>query len=246
MSQKYRIAMGNRALQTNNPTIDKWANVFEDNEHELDREIMQIAIGFPIVEKMMRVKGMGLLFAAQLFCEVSIEECDTVSKLWRFAGLGLYDYWQNSDGKIVSPRSGYKWVNGEKVYTIVEPEPSWSLVKVRDRKMYEWTVPYNITLRSLMYNIGTSFLRANSPYRTVYDTAKVEYLNREWSNGHASMAAMRKMNKLFLAHLWSIWRESEGLPITQKNKFDSKKDKSFFGWEEPKNSRKRLTIVKRK
>jgi hypothetical protein len=29
------------------------------------------------------------------------------------------------------------------------------------------------------------------------------------------MTALRKMQKLFLAHLWLVWREGIGLPVTR-------------------------------
>ncbi len=35
------------------------------------------------------------------------------------------------------------------------------------------------------------------------------------ASGHVHMQAMRKMIKLFLSHLWLVWREAEGLPITE-------------------------------
>ena len=33
--------------------------------------------------------------------------------------------------------------------------------------------------------------------------------------GHIDKRAKRKMIKLFTAHLWTIWRKAEGLPITK-------------------------------
>lgn len=74
---------------------------------------------------------------------------------------------------------------------------------------------YNKRLKNACWLIGTSFLRANSPYRKVYDDAREIYAESrpEWSNGRQHSAAMRKMVKRFLAHLWQVWRALEGLPV---------------------------------
>lgn len=85
----------------------------------------------------------------------------------------------------------------------------------RDRPRKGEKLIYNAALKRTCYLVGTSFMRANSPYRKVYDEAKEFYLaEREWTKGHCDMAARRKMVKIFLSHLWVVWRDLEGLPLT--------------------------------
>lgn len=74
---------------------------------------------------------------------------------------------------------------------------------------------YNTRLKTILYNLAESFLRSNSPYRKVYDDARAYYdANRpDWTKMHKHIASMRKMIKVFLAHLWERWRIMEGLPI---------------------------------
>ncbi len=76
---------------------------------------------------------------------------------------------------------------------------------------------YNKRLKTACYLVGTSFLRSNSPYRRIYDSAREEYASKhpDWTPAHQHNAAMRKMIKVWLAHLWQVWREMEGLPVTQ-------------------------------
>jgi hypothetical protein len=76
---------------------------------------------------------------------------------------------------------------------------------------------YNARLKTACYLVGSSFLKSNSPYRRIYDDAKEYYqANRpDWTKAHVHNAAMRKMIKIWLAHLWQVWREMEGLPVTQ-------------------------------
>ncbi len=74
---------------------------------------------------------------------------------------------------------------------------------------------YNVALKTACYRLATSLMRTGSPYREIYDEAKLEYLNRGWTKSHAHAASIRKMIKIFLQHLWISWRTLEGLPISQ-------------------------------
>jgi len=84
----------------------------------------------------------------------------------------------------------------------------------RERPVKGEKLHYNVRLKSACYLIGSSFLRSNSPYRRVYDSARDYYqANRpEWTKAHQHQAAMRKMIKTWLSHLWLVWRTAEGLP----------------------------------
>lgn len=84
----------------------------------------------------------------------------------------------------------------------------------RERPVKGEKLHYNTRLKTTCYLIGTSFLKAKSPYRDVYDKAKEDYdrTRPEWTKAHKHQAAMRVMIKRFLVHLWLVWRETEGLP----------------------------------
>lgn len=73
---------------------------------------------------------------------------------------------------------------------------------------------YNSMLRTACYNIGTGLLKSNSPYRAIYDEAKEIYIGKGWTKMHAHLASIRKMMKIFLQHLWLVWRHLESLPVT--------------------------------
>jgi len=72
---------------------------------------------------------------------------------------------------------------------------------------------YNARLKTTCYVVAGSFLKSNSPYRQIYDSAREYYAaNRpDWSKGRQHNAAIRKMIKCWLAHLWLEWRKLEGL-----------------------------------
>jgi hypothetical protein len=74
---------------------------------------------------------------------------------------------------------------------------------------------YSNRLKRLLHVVVVSLLRQESPYRQVYDEARRHYAAHRsaWTRGHQHLAALRKVKKLFLCHLWETWRLSLGLPI---------------------------------
>ncbi|HEW91877.1 MAG TPA: hypothetical protein ENF81_04975 [Thermotogaceae bacterium] len=75
-------------------------------------------------------------------------------------------------------------------------------------------ISYRPEFKATMYVVGSSMLKARSKYVEIYYAAKDYYArNRDWGKQHIHLAAMRKMEKLFLAHLWEVWRQLEGYPI---------------------------------
>ncbi len=76
---------------------------------------------------------------------------------------------------------------------------------------------YNKRLKTACYIIGFYLLRFNPQYRQIYDKAKERYGESypDWTPKHKHLAAMRVMIKLWLSHLWIIWRSIEGLPVRE-------------------------------
>jgi hypothetical protein len=76
-------------------------------------------------------------------------------------------------------------------------------------------IHYNKNIKPVCFLIGLSFLKSKSPYASIYYEAKGYYQeNRDWTKLHIHFAAMRKMIKVFLSHLWQVWRDLEGLPTS--------------------------------
>lgn len=107
----------------------------------------------------------------------------------------------------------------------------------RERPVKGEKLHYNKRLKTTLYLVASSFLRCNSPYRAIYDDARDYYqANRpDWTKGHQHRAALRKMIKVFLAHLWERWRIVEGLPtrrlyVHEKLGHQHIHQASDFGW----------------
>lgn len=207
--QKSRIAYGLRinAIERgdDNATpeyvqwLDTWHKRLQGNEKEIDDEITEIAKDIQIIQHMINVNGVGFILASKIVSQIDIQRCETVSKLWRYAGYSV-----GEDGKAE------RRVKGEKSH-------------------------YNATLKTDVHLIGVGLLRKNSPYRPIYDIAREKYDGLGYTKGHAHNSALRKVVKLWLSHLWEVWRSLEGLPIRppyvlEHGGHTTKYDPRNFGW----------------
>lgn len=203
--QRLRIAESNRigavergdaiASPTRIDNLNYWLDTFQKLEDEAVVEMKEIAESFEIVQLMVGIKGISFNLAAQLLAQVDISLSNTVSQLWTFSGLGV------TNGQADRRRKGEK-------------------------------LKYNNQLKTIMHKIGSSFLKSQSPYSDIYYSAKTYYEanrtgkkwtskinertdepNKEWTKNHIHLASMRKMKKIFLSHLWEVWRAIDGLPV---------------------------------
>lgn len=180
--------------------INRWKERFENTENEIDDDIKDMCKNYPIIDEMIKVKGLGLMLSAKIVAMVDINRADSVSAMWRYCGYGVID------GKRERP------VKGEKLH-------------------------YNSRLKTTLYNVAGSFLKCNSSYRLVYDRAKAYYEetkadDKEWTKGHIHLASMRKMIKVFLSHLWLVWRTMEQLETNKPYVHDVLKHTHYYAPEE--------------
>jgi len=150
------------------------------------------AVG-PVWDWLTSIKGLGEgSLAAQLLAQIDdIGNFATVSKLWRFAG------WAVLDGRVERNQKGEK-------------------------------SHYNRRLKSICWLIADQFVRQQTPtYAGLYyeekerqrrlhpEKAKGDNGKWQFNDGHIDNRARRKVAKVFLQHLWVVWRQSEGLPVTE-------------------------------
>jgi hypothetical protein len=96
---------------------------------------------------------------------------------------------------------------------------------------------YNSRLKTTLHLLGKSLIRKDSAYRPEYDKARVYYDEHrpDWTKLHKHYAAMRKVIKLWLQHLWMTWRTLENLPtnepyIMADPKHSRYKAPTEYGW----------------
>ena len=210
--QKARVQFGNRvnaAVQgadTTSPRQDtltaRYFDLFQRIEDDITNDIAVLVRAYPIYDHVSALKGIGPTLSAKLIALIGdISTFDNTSKLWRFAGYGTVpdpahvaefdpdapDADINAYGPV--PRIAERPIKGEKLH-------------------------YNRRLKVALYLVATSFMRSRSPYKALYDSARIKYdrTRPEWTLLHKHRAALRIMIKVFLTHLWKRWRTLEGLP----------------------------------
>lgn len=200
----------------NDAICEELQEMLKGVEDFVDKSVAEIMETHPAAPWFSQVKGIGYENIAKVIGLVRIKPdpenpqkkyAKTISSLWKFAGM------HTENGK--APRV------------------------VRGKKL-----EFNKQLRSMVWRIGRSLCRARGPYYEYYLKQKAQYrakfLERGFkiipseklpyklrgsrkvhyesdgviSIGHLDNLAKRKMAKLFLSHLWLVWREAEGLSIT--------------------------------
>jgi len=145
--------------------------------------------------------------------EIELPFARTVSALWKYAGYATDDH-----GKA-------------------------------DRRAKGEKLPFNMTLKVMCTRLSTALLKASavgskgpSAYGQFYTKEYAKYVERFTREGkkvakvseipknvkpgeyvhslHVHQMAVRKMIKLFLSHLWEVWRTAEGLPVRPPYSFE--------------------------
>lgn len=169
-------------------------NELREAEKKLKKRIKTLVVEHDIYNWLEAVYGIGAINAAGLISTIhDIYLFDTVSELWSYMGLR-------------SPTS----FDSDKDYQRYR-------MATKDKKTM------------VVYDIGERFIREDSYYRQFYDERreKTESDGRfgepEENKGHYYNDARRYAAKLFLSHLWEVWRKMEGYEtpdpyiLTQKN-----------------------------
>jgi hypothetical protein len=103
------------------------------------------------------------------------------------------------------------------------------------------------------WKVGTQFIKQGDVYRKLYEEFRLQYEQREdliiettqkkgrkvkgkdggtvetKGTAHIHRMAMRKMEKVFLSHLWLEWRKLEGLSVSMPYVIDIMKHCSYIG-----------------
>jgi len=86
----------------------------------------------------------------------------------------------------------------------------------QERKRGE-KLSYNPHLKTFCWKIGQSFIKFPCFGRKLYEAFRkdCERKHPDWSKLHCHNWARRKAVKLFIASVWEMWREMNGLPVTE-------------------------------
>ena len=173
-----------------------------------------------------RVRGIGPSLAARLLARLEIDRAPTPSSFWSYCGLATVAaevYRCAQCGYELSLPSGRQLRPGHRVPGSGQPCPG-ALTLVGDgvrrvaqpRPTRGENAPYDREAKKLCYLIGISFVRQGDAYKRYYNEqrARLDVAKPEWIPRRRHLTALRMTEKLFLAHLWLVWREQLGLPVT--------------------------------
>jgi hypothetical protein len=207
------------------PVLGRTYHRYTTEEAELKKDMMSALKSHPVwVGWMQDVKGIGPTLGCKLLATFDPERATSASAFWRYAGLATVPgllYRCDTCGLEVAYPKTYKVTEGhqalhstKKCKGKLQAHPE---IETRCREPHTdgTTAVFNMSAKKLMYNVGTSFIKAGGPYERVYrkHRARLEVDRRGWRDQRKHYTALRITEKLFLSHLWEVWRESRGLPV---------------------------------
>jgi hypothetical protein len=173
-----------------------------------------------------RVRGIGPSLAARLLARLEIDRAPTPSSFWSYCGLATVAaemYRCPTCGYELSLPAGRHVRAGHRVLGTAQPcagslEPIGEGARrvAQPRPTRGENAPYDREAKKLCYLIGISFVRQGDAYRKYYheQRARLDVAKPDWIPRRRHLTALRMTEKLFLAHLWLVWREQLGLPVT--------------------------------
>jgi hypothetical protein len=171
------------------------------------------------------VRGVGTLLAGKLLARLDIGRAETPSAFWAYCGLATIpgiEYHCTECGLTAafsrnSRVSGYhKALNSRRRCSGTLLPTGRADVRIAQTRVAGEKLPFDQTAKKLCYLAGVSFLRVGGPYEQFYrsERRKLDGARSGWVEKRKHLTALRKTQKLFLAHLWAVWREATGLPLT--------------------------------
>jgi hypothetical protein len=206
--------------ETAEKDFEKALELEKEIENEYERIIWREIKDFPIVRDwLIKVKGVGPRISGLLVANLlPISRFPTVAKMWAYCGLHVID------GRAARRKVGEK-ANWSQELKITAWKAGKSFIKLKKggpyADIYRSYKEYLIN-REVVKNgnvIWTKKLKDTKWYAVHIpegmETPEKIKEKPEWTLGRIDNMALRRSVKLFLAHLWQVWRVMEGLPIRE-------------------------------
>jgi hypothetical protein len=170
-------------------------------------------------------RGIAGVLACGLLSYFDPTRAAHASSYWKFAGMAVVDGHADKfvREKIIHPKGGpckvcdcSKFALAE---TVVRPadDEEIEICTCGHEKKIPGHAPFSENAKVMCWRVADSFIKSNSPWKRLYDEAKIRYLAKfgtgPGQKDHAHKAAMRVMIKRFLVEFWKIGRAEAGLPV---------------------------------
>jgi hypothetical protein len=197
-----------------------------NEEREMAKLLEELLVSHPAWPWLQNVRGVGALLAGKLLARLDIHRASTPSAFWAYCGLATVpgvEYRCEGCGLVVasperSTLSGqHKALNSGRRCTGTLVKSNRSGVRIAQARIAGEKSSFDITAKKLCYLAGVSFLRVGGAYEKFYrrERRKLDVQRPGWVDKRKHLTALRKTQKLFLSHLWQVWREEEGLLVTR-------------------------------
>lgn len=204
-------------------------------EAMLTKEMKEALEAHPSWPWLQEVTGIGPVLAAKIVSMVDFERATTISKLWRFAGLAVIDgrAERRERGKVNRFNARLKTTMYLVGTSFLRSQSPYTALYYQARQAY-WEAKQIRPLSELCPAELAEFQRKQkeSAFADPEEERKAwyelialgqrRYLERNggaaqdalpWTDQHVHLASLRRMVKIFLAHLWLYTRKRMGLPV---------------------------------
>jgi hypothetical protein len=197
----------------------------EDEARAAMKEALALHPVWPWLEG---VRGVGSTLACRLLARLDPLRAATPSGFWAYCGLGTVpavEYSCRTCGRVVTQPVGFKVTGAHqrlrapgrcKDQLRLNRGPTDGIRAAQPGPLRGQKLAYNREAKTVCYLIFVSFMRCRGAYADHYREVRAELAPDRpgWAKGKIHLAAGRRTQKLFLSHLWVIWRQAFGLPVT--------------------------------
>jgi hypothetical protein len=194
-------------------------------EGQLRREALASLAAHPAWHWLRTVEGADPMLFARLLGRLDLEKAATPSHFWSYCGLATVRgvaYRCRTCGLEVAAAETARvdpghvaLVSRAQCEGVLERAAANAEIRVAQPKPRQGEpCTYDADAKELCFRIGLAFVDAEGPYRRVYaaERAELQAGRPGWTDQRRHLAALRKVQKQFLTHLWQAWREGVHLP----------------------------------
>ena len=169
------------------------------------------------------IKGAGPSVCGRLLSRLDIHKASRPSSFWAFCGLHTVPgvrYECAECGAVLTYLANQRAMGHHRPGTDVPCNHALTRadvsekIRVAPRPLRGRSLDYDGSARVACYLLSLSFSRQGGTYKAVYRRQRERLASRtEWTPQHQHLTALRITSKMFLVHLWFVWREATGLPV---------------------------------
>lgn len=208
--------------------MDNAANFEKDIEKLIVSQLKNHALWTQYLSK---ITGIGPLIAAGLISYIDdISKFKHVSSLWQYSGYGMNRYCNECKKPTFVEIEYETGKKAKKLHPIEKcPVCNNDTVPILQRRTPGYQSNWNDRLKVLAWKASNSFVKQSaekSKYRQLYDIIKkserqnhpekiVTNGKTSFNDGHIHNRTLRKVSKIFLAHVWQTWCRQIGIEATE-------------------------------